>query len=88
MPIPDAPIRFKYRFARWFRGSHSPTLHDVVCAYKSLTSRKCKQAFGIEKIFQRSFVERIVRDREDYDIKRKNIRENTMKWYYEKLNNE
>ena len=31
--------------------SPSPTLDDVVCAFKSLTSRSCKQKFGIEKCF-------------------------------------
>lgn len=66
--------------------SPSPTLHDVVCAYKSLTSRKCKQAFGIDKMFQRSFVEHIMRNREDYETKRKYIYENPMKWYYKKKN--
>ena len=31
--------------------SPSPTLDDVVCAFKSLTSRSCKQKYGIEKCF-------------------------------------
>ena len=34
--------------------SPSPTLDDVICAFKSLTSRSCKQKYGIEKMFQRS----------------------------------
>ena len=34
--------------------SPSPTLNDVICAFKSLTSRSCKQQFGIKKMFQRS----------------------------------
>ena len=46
--------------------SPSPTLDDVVCAFKFLTSRSCKQKFGIEKMFQRSSAEHIVRDRDDY----------------------
>ena len=41
--------------------SPSPTLNNVVCAFKSLTSRSCKQKFGIEKMFQRSSAEHIVR---------------------------
>ena len=60
----------------------SPTLSDIICAFKSLTSRQCKQRYGIEKMFQRSFAEHIVRDKEDYEIRRKYVHENPMKWYY------
>ena len=68
--------------------SPSPTLDDVICAFKSLTSRICKQKYGIEKMFQRSYAEHIVRDREDYEIRRKYIYENPMRWYYKYLNTE
>ena len=64
--------------------SPSPTLDDVVCVFKSLTSRICKQKFGIEKIFQRSSAEHIVRDREDYEIRRRYIYENPLRWYYKR----
>ncbi|MBR5453718.1 MAG: hypothetical protein IKV54_06530 [Clostridia bacterium] len=66
--------------------SPSPTLDDVICAFKSLASRSCKQRFGIEKIFQRSSAEHIVRDREDYETRRKYIYENPGRWYYKYLN--
>ena len=66
--------------------SPSPTLEDVICAFKSLTSRSCKQKYGIEKIFQRSSAEHIVRDREDYETRRKYIYENPKRWYYKYLN--
>ena len=65
--------------------SPSPTLDDVICAFKSLTSRSCKQKYGIEKMFQRSFAEHIVRDREDYETRRKYIYENPKRWYYKLL---
>ena len=65
--------------------SPSPTLNDVICAFKSLTSRSCKQKYGIEKMFQRSFAEHIVRDREDYETRRKYIYENPKRWYYKRL---
>ena len=65
--------------------SPSPTLDDVICAFKSLTSRSCKQKYGIEKMFQRSFAEHIVRDREDYETRRKYIYENPKRWYYKRL---
>ena len=66
--------------------SPSPTLDDVICAFKSLTSRSCKQKYGIEKMFQRSSAEHIVRDREDYETRRKYIYENPKRWYYKNLN--
>ena len=62
--------------------SPSPTLNDVICAFKSLTSRSCKQKYGIEKMFQRSFAEHIVRDREDYETRKTYIYENPERWYY------
>ena len=68
--------------------SPSPTLDDVVCAFKSLTSRSCKQKFGIEKMFQRSSAEHIVRDRDDYETRRKYIYENPMRWYCKHLKTE
>ena len=68
--------------------SPSPTLDDAVCAFKSLTSRSCKQKFGIEKMFQRSSAEHIVRDRDDYETRRKYIYENPMRWYYKHLKTE
>ena len=66
--------------------SPSPTLDDVICAFKPLTSRSCKQKYGIEKMFQRSSAEHIVRDREDYETRRKYIYENPKRWYYKYLN--
>ena len=62
--------------------SPSPTLDDVICAFKSLTSRICKQQYGVEKMFQRSSAEHIIRDREDYETRRKYIYENPIRWYY------
>ena len=58
----------------------SNTLFDIVRVYKSLTSRICKQKFGIEKLFQRSYIEHVIRDKEDYDTKRKYIYENPIRW--------
>ena len=68
--------------------SPSPTLNDVICAFKSLTARYCKQRYGIEKIFQRSYAEHIVRDREDYEARRRYILGNPMRWYYKNASKE
>ncbi len=66
--------------------SGSPTLHDVVRAFKSLMSRECKKKFGIDKMFQRSFSEHVIRNREDYEEHVKYIHENPMRWYYKNMN--
>ena len=63
--------------------SPSPTLDDVICTFKSLTSRMCKEYYGVEKIFQRSFSEHIIRDRKDYETRKRYIYDNPIKWYYE-----
>ena len=65
--------------------SPSPTIDDVICAFKSLTSRHCKEHLGVEKIFQRSSAEHIIRDWDDYETRRKYIYENPIRWYYKHL---
>lgn len=62
--------------------SPSPTLNDVICAFKSLTSRICNQKYGIEKIFQRSYAEHIIRNENDYETHKKYIYENPIRQYY------
>lgn len=66
--------------------SPSPTLNDVICAFKSLTSRICKQQCGIERIFQRSYADHVVRDKDDYETRKRYVYENAMRWYYKHLN--
>ena len=65
--------------------SASPTMNAVIRTFKSLTSRICKQRFGVENIFQRSFYDHVIRDRRDYELKKKYIYENPIKWYYDKV---
>ena len=65
--------------------SPSPTLDDIICAFKSLTSRACKQRYGVEKMFQRSYAEHIIRNKDDYETHQKYIFENPMRWYYKHL---
>ena len=65
--------------------SPRPTIMDVVCAYKSLTSIQCKKNGFSTKIFQTSFYEHVIRDRRDYDEIVKYIDENPMRWYYDEL---
>ena len=65
--------------------SPRPTLMDIVCTYKSLTTRSCKQVGFEGKLFQTSFYEYIVRDRKDYDDIAKYIYENPVRWEFDEL---
>ena len=65
--------------------SPRPTLTDIVCAYKSLTTRECKKNGFNGKLFQTSFYEHIIRGREDYDEIIKYIYENPIHWYCDEL---
>ena len=65
--------------------SPRPTIMDIICAYKSLTTRECKKEGFHNKLFQTSFYEHIIRDREDYETRRKYIYENPSRWYYDEL---
>ena len=65
--------------------SPRPTLTDVVCAYKSLTTKYCKKYKPIEKLFQNSFYEHIIRGKEDYLEIAEYILGNPDKWHEDKL---
>ena len=74
----------------WFKSqtagaSPRPTLVDVVCAYKSLTTRECKKIKPIDKLFQTSFYEHIIREGKDYEVKSQYIHENPLKWQFDEL---
>jgi len=60
--------------------SPCPTLSDVICAFKSLTTRYCKQKHDIPKIFQTSFHDHIIRDEQDYLKIWEYIDTNPIKW--------
>ncbi len=60
--------------------SPRPMLFDVVCAYKSLTTRECKKLYPVDKLFQTSFYEHIIRDQEDYNEKVRYIEANPLRW--------
>ena len=68
--------------------SPRPTITDIVCAYKSLTTRECKKNGFDGKLFQTSFYEHIIRGREDYEELVKYICENPIRWYYDELYSE
>lgn len=45
-----------------------PTLMDVICAYKSLTTRLCRQVESFQggMVFQTSFYDHVIRTRQEY----------------------
>ncbi len=65
--------------------SPRPTIMDVICAYKSLTTRECTRIGFKEKLFQTSFYKHVIDGRDDYNKTSKYIYENPMRWYYDEL---
>ncbi len=57
-----------------------PTLSDIICAYKSLTVRECKQKYSIDKFFQSSFYEHIIRNEQDFKETWEYIERNPCRW--------
>jgi REP element-mobilizing transposase RayT len=65
--------------------SPRPTVMDIICAYKSLTTRECRKSGFSGILFQTSFYEHIIRGREDYEETVKYICENPGRWYDDEL---
>ena len=65
-----------------------PAVTDIICAYKSLTTRACKKAHPIEKLFQTSFYEHVIRTQEDYDGIAEYIVNNPKQWELDQLYSE
>lgn len=61
------------------------TISDIVCTFKSLTTRECKKVAHVEKLFQRSFYDHVIRDEYDYQIKWQYIDDNLAKWLDDSL---
>ncbi len=62
----------------------SPTNHmipHIVSTFK----RFCNKEIGFN-IFQRSYFEHIIRDKKDYETRRKYLLENPLRWYYKHMN--
>ena len=65
--------------------SPRPTIQEIVCAYKSLTTKACKKVAPIEKMFQTSFYDHVIRGREDYLEIAEYIVNNPKQWELDKL---
>ena len=62
-----------------------PAITDIVCAYKSLTTRECKRVRPIDRLFQTSFYEHVIRGRKDYDEIAEYIVNNPKQWELDQL---
>ena len=60
--------------------SPSPTVSDIICAFKSLSTLECKKLLPIDILFQRSYHDHIIRDNIDYQQIWQYIDENPTKW--------
>lgn len=62
--------------------SPRPTLPDIICAYKSLTTRNCNKIASCtgRQIFQNSFYDRVITSEEGYFEVWQYIDENPRKW--------
>ena len=70
------------------RDASGPTIMDIVCAYKSLTTRECKKVRAVDKLFQTSFYEHVIRGREDYEEIAEYIDNNPKRWELDQLYSE
>ncbi len=67
-------------------GTSPPTRqHSTVSRFVSTFKRFCNKEYGMN-IWQRGFNDHIIRDRRDYELHRKYMYENPLRWYYKYLN--
>lgn len=59
-------------------------LSSMVCSYKSLVTKEVREKYGINKIFQRSYFDHIIRNEKDHKNTFSYIIRNPGKWIYDK----
>lgn len=70
--------------------SPAPTISDMVCAFKSITTKQANQQENRlhRKLWQRSFYDHVIRNEQDYLETLKYIDENPVKWELDRFYNE
>ena len=68
--------------------SPRPTVMDIVCTFKSIATRECRHRGLATRLFQRSFHDHIIRDRNDYEEIYRYIYENPLAWEKDELYSE
>ena len=62
----------------------SPTANAMLPHVVSTFKRLCNKELGAN-VFQRSYAEHIIRDKEDYETRKKYLLDNPTRWYYNEL---
>lgn len=65
--------------------SPRPTISDIVCVFKSLTTKECRKISPTAKLFQTSFYDHIVRTEVDYADVVRYIENNPLAWQLDEL---
>lgn len=65
--------------------SHRPTLCDLMCEYKSLSTRKINKQYTYGKVFQTSFYEHVINNNEDWSNTWDYIDNNPLTWPTDEL---
>lgn len=65
--------------------SHRPTLCDLICEYKSFTTRKINKRYNYGKVFQTSFYEHVINNTEDWSNTWDYIHNNPQTWENDEL---
>lgn len=58
----------------------STTLYDAICAFKSLSVRRCKKMGFVGKLWQRGYHDHVIRNEEDYRSIWEYIDNNPARW--------
>ena len=77
-------IHILIQFVQAAGASPLPTLSDVICTYKSITTRLCRRICPIPKLFQTSFHDHVIRGEADYQEIAQYIVNNPAKWAEDK----
>ena len=82
-------ILYPEKYANYQQGSsRAPTpTNEMLPHIVSTFKRFCNKEIGYN-IFQRGYIEHIIRDREDYETRLRYIYENPMRWCYDELYSE
>ncbi len=62
------------------RTQFAPTVYRMVKQFKGSATKKIGRS-----IWQKSFIEHVIRDKQDYEIKLNYIYENPIRWHYDEL---
>ena len=77
----------KYQHVKYGTSKAPSPTNEMLPHLVSTFKRFVNKEIG-ENVFQRSYIEHVIRDVDDYNTKRKYIYENPMRWYYKNIQGE